>query len=275
MTTLQVDPTGLALLALAGAVAVVLGVYGLAELRLAARVLRSEPDSVLETPRGGHVELRGTARPVNERRVLRSPFTDTPCLVCEYAVEEEHDTRNGRTWTTVDSGSEYVPFRLEDGSGSVLIEPPGANLRLETDTRIDVDGGTKPPRTIARYIDETDAVDDQERTVDLRLFELRTGKDRRFRERLLEPGDTVHVLGTARYDTTVSRDAGQVNAAVGIDERALSPSSWIRLRHRLVGDPFVITDSTERRLGVRALAYGLGSLVVALAIVGLTAAWVV
>ncbi|RKD98275.1 GIDE domain-containing protein [Halopiger aswanensis] len=270
MVPLPVDPFVLALLALAAVVSLVALGYGIAELRLAVLVLRSRPSAVLETPGGGPVELRGTAKPVGG--VLRSPFTETPCLAYEYVVEEERDSKNGRHWTTVASGDEYLPFRLDDGSGSVLIEPPGADFRLATDARIEVDGGTEPPAPIARFIDRTEDLDSENTSIDLRVFELRTGRDRRFVERRLEPGETVHVLGTARYDPSASSAAGDVNAAVGIDERALSPSRWLRLRHRLFGHPFVIAEGSERWLGLRAGAVGLASILGGVAALGFVVA---
>ncbi|WP_436345842.1 E3 ubiquitin--protein ligase [Natronorubrum sp. FCH18a] len=268
MTPVQLEPLSVAFLAIGGAIALGCLWYGIAELRLANRVLRSRPDAVLDTPNGGRVELRGTA--TSAGRLVRSPFTDTPCLAYTYGIEERRDSNNGTSWVTIASGDDYVPFRLEDDTGSVLIEPPGADFRLENDTRIDVDGGTEPPARIARYIEDSEDVDCQNSAIDLRLFELKTGTDRRFREWILESGEEIHVLGVARYDTTVSRDAGQVNAAVGIDEAALSESRLLRLRHHLFGDPFVVADSTERCLGLRAGAYGLGAVI--LAVVAVAAA---
>lgn len=277
MVTTQFDPVSLGILAIAAAVALGCLAYGVAELRLANAVLRSRPDSVLETTDGGPVELRGTAEPASG--VVRSPFTETPCLAYEYVVEEKRQSNSkhgtSTNWVTIASGDEYVPFSLDDGSDSVLIEPPGADFRLGEDDRIDVDGGTAPPDPIANFIERTDDVDCQNDSLDLRLFELKTGRDRRFRERRLDVGAAVHVLGTARYDTTVSRSAGQVNAAVGLDEAARAGSRWLRLRHRVFGQPFVISDSTERALGLRAGAIGIGAvligaiaLVVAIAVVG-------
>ena len=273
MSAMQLEPFSLVPLALGALVAIPLCWYGLGELRLAHRVLRVRPDSALDAPDGGRIELRGTARPVDDETPLRSPFSDTPCLVCEYEVEEYDSSGKGSNWTTVDSGTEWVPFRLEDDTGSVRIEPAGADFRLERDERIAVDGGTEPPEPIARYIDRTEAVDCQNGTLDLRLFELKTGSDRRFIERLLVPGEAVHVLGTARYDTTVSRAAGQVNAVVGAADAAAADSRWLRLRHALVGDPFVVSDGSERRLGLRAGIYGIGSLAVAAFAVWIAVSW--
>lgn len=254
--------------AVVAAFAAALAWYGFRECRLAYLVLRSNPNDVLEATDGGPIELEGVARPVGD--VVRSPFTDTPALVYEYEVEERHETQHGSSWQTIDSGERFVPFLLEDDTGAVLIEPPGASFRLEAET-IEVKGGTAPPEQIQRFIDETEAVDDQNTSVDLRVLELRTGDDRRFVERRLEPGEGVYVIGTARYDTSVSRLSGQVNAAVGIDEAALSASRWIRLRHRLLGTPFVVSDRDPRSLGLRAGAAGVGALVAAVLAIGFAA----
>lgn len=271
MVVPPIGPVGLAALALLAAVLVAVVCYGLAELRLAYYVLRSEPNSALDATRGGPIELRGTA--TRAGGLLRSPFTETPCLAYEYAVEEERQSKNGRSWTTIASGDEAVRFRLDDGSASVLIEPPGADFRLEEHARIDVDGGTAPPDPIRRFVDRTPDVDCQNTSLDLRLFELRTGKDRRFRERILEPGEDVHVLGTARYEPDTSRAAGSVNAAVGIDEQVLSDSHWLRLRHQLFGYPFVISDHTERALGTHAGLRGAAALGAAVAAIAIAVLW--
>ena len=252
-----IDPIAAVGLAMAGLVLVPLFVYGVLELRLANYVLRSPPASALDAGSGGLIELRGVARPV--RGTLRSPFTDTPAIAYQYEVQEEQSSTSGSSWVTIDRGGEYLPFQLDDGSARVLIEPPGADFRLEEHERIDVDGGTTPPERIQRFIDDTDAVDCQHSTLDLRVVELRTGADRRFREFVLEPGEAVHVIGTARYETTVPRTAGSVNAAVGIDPRTLTGRPLSRVRHRLVGSPFVISDSTATRLGRRAALVGGGA----------------
>ncbi|GAB3019408.1 E3 ubiquitin ligase family protein [Natronobiforma cellulositropha] len=258
MAAFLTNPLAAGLFVLAALVALVCLLYGVRELQLANHVLRSTPHSVLETTRGGPVELRGKATPATG--VLRSPLTDTPCLAYEYEVEEEYSTKNGSSWRTIDSGDRSVPFRLEDDSGSVLIEAPLASFRLERDARIRVDGGTTPPEAIRRYIERTEDVDCQDSSVDFGLFEMRTGSDRRFSERRLDVGAEVHVLGTARYDTTVSKNAGEVNAVVGEDEAVFSESRWERLRYRLLGYPFVVSDRSERALGLQAATYGLLSI---------------
>ncbi len=242
----------LGVVALLAAICLAVLAYGLMELRLAWRILRTDPDAVLDAPNGGPVELVGVAE--RDDRTVRSPFTGTECLAYEYEVEQERHTRHGRTWERIASGREAVPFRLRDDTGSVLVEPPGADLRLGRAARITVEGGERPPEEIEQFIAADDRVDDQDRSIDIGPFELRTGKDHRFVERRLDVGEEVHVLGTARFDTSAARESGQVNAVVGIDRDALDRGRLGWYRYRIAGPPFLVSDSSERgtvkRIGV-------------------------
>lgn len=255
-------------------VALVLFAFGVRELSVAYRILSREPDAVLDAPGGGPIELEGTVVP--EGTPLRSPFIGAECFAYEYEVQERRTrTRStGKTtttetyWETIAAGEEVIPFRLKDDTGAVLVDPAGADLRLSAERAIRVEGGTEPPERIARYIREDDRVDDQNRTIDLRLFELRTGRDRKFIERRLDVGEPVYVLGIAHYDPSASKASGHVNAVVGAPEEARSPNRWIRLRSRLFGPRFLISDSTGQGAGLRvalpgvvAILLGLGVLV--------------
>lgn len=267
----SVDPFPAGALAIASAFALVAVSYGASELRVAAHLLRTRPASVLDATDGGPIELRGEAR--SARGTLEAPFSGTDCLVCVYEVEEYRSSGKSSSWQTIDSGEKYIPFLLSDGSASVLTEPPGADFRLTRDARIEVEGGTRPPDRIARYIESEDEVDSQDTSIDLGLFELTTGNDRRFVEYRLDPGSEVHVLGLARHDTTVATRSGQVNAAVGIDPDALDPSRWVRLRHRLFGHPFLISDRSERRLGITAALVGAGAVLAGVGAVAAVVLW--
>ncbi|MFC7215066.1 E3 ubiquitin--protein ligase [Saliphagus sp. GCM10025334] len=232
--------------------------YGLRELGFAYRLFAREPHTVLDTPNGGSVELSGTVLAWDD--VLESPFTETACVAVEYAVEEKRrkSTNNGSTtkWVEIDRGTLVVPFRLEDESGNVLVDPRGADLRLTTDARIRVEGGEAPPTPIARYIERDEDVSDENTNLSLGPLEISTGRDRRYLKRRLDVGESVHLLGTARRDTTASRETGQVNAVV---ERSVSPESGLlaHVRHRLLGPPFLLFDVTERRAARRVAVRGL------------------
>lgn len=253
VVVLQV-PTGSVIVGAFVVVCLAVLALGLLELRLAWRILRQDPDSVLDAPDGGPIELVGVAEP--DDRTLRSPFTGTECLAYAFEVEQEQHTNNGRTWKRIASGEQTVPFRLRDDTGSVLVEPPGADLRLGRERRITVAGGERPPERIARFVEGDDRVSDQNRSIDLGPFELKTGKDRRFVEKRLDVGEQVHVLGTARFDTAAARKSGQVNAVVGIDPDVLDSGQLRWYLTRLVGPPFLVSDTHERGTAKRIAAVG-------------------
>jgi hypothetical protein len=227
-------------------VLLVIGLVALDCFLLASRELRTA-HRVFSTPTGrvsdlltdpeGPIELHGTAR-VADGTVVGT-FTGEACLLCETVIEEYRSGRHRGSWREIDSDLRSVPFLLEDGSGSVPIDPRDAEIRIGSGVeRIDVDGGETPPERIERYIDATDGISCENRRFELRPFSIPIGADRRYTERRIRPGEEVYVLGRARPETT---RAGSVNAVV--DTGSDTP-------------PLLIGDGSVRRNGIRALCRG-------------------
>lgn len=194
--------------------------------------------SDLLTDPEGPIELQGTARAADG--AFAGPFTGEACLVCETVTEEyRRSLRYGSSWKEIDSDIRSIPFLLEDDSGSAIVDPRDADVRIGSDTeRIDVDGGCAPPERIQRYIEADDGIPCENRRFELRPFSIPTGADRRYTERRIRPGGEVYVLGRARSETT---RAGSVNAVVGRESDAPS---------------LLIGDGSARRNGLRALRRG-------------------
>jgi len=90
----------------------------LAEMRQLERVPRTTVRAALE----GEINLRGQIQQADG--LLRSPKTNTACVYYRYMVErEETDSDGDTTWRTIRDDQEYVPFYLEDSTGSILIFP--------------------------------------------------------------------------------------------------------------------------------------------------------
>jgi len=133
----------------------------------------------------GVVEVEGTAEVLDE--TVQSPYTNTDCLVYEYKKERDDghtgDDTHDSGMTTVDSGSEEVPFLIADGTGDVAVDPTGAEFMLGTD---DVEGGTREKK----------------------------------HENRIEPGNPIHVTGQKR-EAAEQRDDGldQQRCYVGDGDR--------------------------------------------------------
>ncbi|WP_435333811.1 GIDE domain-containing protein [Haloarchaeobius sp. TZWWS8] len=246
-----------------GLVALAFIAYSLLQFRTAYVVRRNEPKQAYEARNGGLFEIEGTAQ-IHEETV-RSPFTDSECLVCHWQVEEYRSSGKNSHWATIDEGTWRRPFRVGDDSGQVLVDPTGARFSLAESDRIRVDGGTAPTATIQEFIDVNEDVDDENRTLDLKLFELKSGNDRRYVEKRLDVGEQVHVYGYARPDP--DREFGsRLYAIVGAPERQRTGPLGT-LVGRLLDPPFLVSDTTEegtvRRLmkrGLVPLLIGLGGL---------------
>jgi hypothetical protein len=220
--------------------------YGLREGLTGYRLHATEPTPVADVANvSGPVEVTGAAR-VHDGTV-EAPLSGSACLVYEWeVVERRRDSDGDTTWRTVASGSGGVPFRVEDDTASVLVDPAGADLRLAETERIRVGSGERPPERVRAFVEREPAVDSEYGEFSVGPFDLSFGNARRYVESRLDPDEDVYVYGTPTYAPGESREVGQVNARIE------------------GGDPFLVVDGTEseatRRLLVRAagfVAFGL------------------
>jgi hypothetical protein len=96
-----------------------------------ARIVADTASSNIDTAAQGYVELAGVAEPMPEE-LLRDPASGTACVW--YRVETH--VNQGGGWVierTVRSGA---PIRLRDETGTCLILPRGAELRLAAEQRV-------------------------------------------------------------------------------------------------------------------------------------------
>ncbi|MBV0924693.1 E3 ubiquitin ligase family protein [Halomicroarcula limicola] len=234
------------------AVAAYLLYTGGRELTTVYHVLRDDPVEV-RTLHGhtGPVEIEGTAVEGDEGTVT-APFTGSPCLAYTYEVEELRSSGKSESWHTLDEGMGGVDFVVDDGTGRVRVDPSGADVRLEDHT-VTVPPGTELPDRLAEYVAATDAVDAQDRTVNLLVTEINVGNKQRFTERRLDVGESVYVYGQARRGPAVEWGSNLVDALVGDGN----------------GTPvFVISDTSERGTAWRIARGGLWRVGLAL-VVGL------
>ena len=132
---------------LLGAGGIGLGVYLLANSQNAVTLFRnvatSDVTPAAEVPDNtGVVEVEGTAKPIDE--TVQSPHTDTECLLYDYnKTRIRRDDQDGdgvddsQRRQHLDHDHGHVLFRVEDSSGSIAVNPDGADLSVGRD---DVDG---------------------------------------------------------------------------------------------------------------------------------------
>lgn len=87
------------------------------------RLIVATPTSRVASAAQGYVELLGRARP--EGAPILSKFLLLPCLWYRYQVERRNHKNE---WRTIDTGESTAPFRLDDGSGSCVVDPHGAEI---------------------------------------------------------------------------------------------------------------------------------------------------
>ena len=87
------------------------------------RLIVGTPTSRIASAAQGYVELLGRAHP--EGAPILSKYSLLPCLWYRYQVERRNHKNE---WRTIDTGESAAPFRLDDGSGSCVIDPRDAEI---------------------------------------------------------------------------------------------------------------------------------------------------
>ncbi|HMB51068.1 MAG TPA: GIDE domain-containing protein [Natronoarchaeum rubrum] len=175
---------------------------------------RNDPLPVMDVANAtGVVEIEGSAE--SGGRTLQSPFTETPCLVCQYQVKEWQSSGQNSHWKTLYEGNESVPFLVEDDTGSVTVDPEGAEFALDEDADIESDGGETPPERVQRFLDQIGVDREEGGETSIGPISFNRGDRRKYVEKRLDPGDPVHVYGQSRSGRTAGEVSGSVNAVVG------------------------------------------------------------
>ncbi len=234
-----------------------IGILGAGVRSLVAgyRIRSTETDTAMDVIAGEPVDLEGTARA--HEQTLEGPFSGRTCLGYEYEVEEYNYDDDGSNWDTVDSGTEVVPFLLDLGTGSVLVDAAAAEMGIGDDQhRTTVGGGDEPPERIKQFIAANDALSSENKSVDLKIAEIDYGDRRRYTENVLLPGETCFVSGVSRSPSGVDqRVPREASAAIGSprnqgDGRLADLKDWV--------DPltFYVADAPKGKAAKRKLFRG-------------------
>lgn len=176
----------------------------------------------------GTVEVKGTAQLAEDGELLQAPFSKADALATTVEVEEYHNNgQHGGSWDTEFEDQQMTSLIVDDGTGTVAVDlPPDGELNLEMRKK-KVGAGDEPPENVQAFLETEPAVDEASRGS---FGPLNYGDRRRYGEGVIEPGESVYVIGNARR---VQGDWGERDFA--IDE--LTPA----------GD-FVLSDKSESEL---------------------------
>jgi hypothetical protein len=198
---------------------------GLREAIRAVRLRRMAPTPVSAlSEASGRVVVTGIARRAD--RTVTAPFTGRDCLAHSWhvdavTVERGPDGARHRR-NVVDRGREAVPFLVDDGTGTVLVDPQDTDLRLAESW-------------VENY--DPDPADRGDLVFDTGAFPGWEQYDPHYYEARLDEGETVSVHGTVRGDADGLR-AGRVGVRIAG-------------RGTLVSD---VDDETMARRSLRAAA---------------------
>jgi len=173
----------------------VFGVYsffwGFKRLRR-KRLIENIPTSTIRGLAIGLVELYGKAEPTT---LLKSPLTNTDCVLFKYLIEEYRKSGKSGHWVKIASGDSFAcPFYLNDETGKIMVYPYKAELILPADYKFETGFGRAIPDTIVEFMENTG----------IRYKSWLGYRRLRFTEWFIEPKEYVYVLGTAKkLDTSI------------------------------------------------------------------------
>ena len=203
------------------------------------RLIQNTPTARIRSMAMGLVEINGEVVP---RSTVAAPFSGHPCAYWEVDVSVRGRNRN--SWTVVHRNQSGNPFFLRDDTGMAMIYPRGAESRINFGTDEECLGINLPP-CYAEYLREHPSA----------LNPLVRLASLRFRERTLQEGQRVYVLGSAmpRAREHVVSD-GEVVAATGTDDaragrlRSLDAEADALVRRGDHESTFIISQQSERDL---------------------------
>jgi hypothetical protein len=150
------------------------------------RMIENIPTSKIRSLAMGLAEIYGQV--VKDKLLLKGPFSGDDCVYYKYQIQELRHTKNSSYWATIKKGEERVNFYIKDATGSVLVDPKGANIDILKDYEFGSGWGNDPPQQVLRFLEENGVRHES-------FFGM--NKQMRFIESSIEPGDKLYVLGTA------------------------------------------------------------------------------
>jgi len=164
------------------------------------RLIQNTPRARIRSMAMGLVEIEGTVEP---RSVLSAPFSGHECAYWQVDIS----TRTKDGWNIVHRNASHHPFYLRDDTGLALVYPEGSECKIGFGVE-EVCNGPFLPECYSEYI----------KSEHLTVVSLMSVGQMRFRERVMQSGQAVFVLGSAMPRArAVSLSDDDAVAATGTD----------------------------------------------------------
>ncbi|MBI5366532.1 MAG: hypothetical protein HZA54_05815 [Planctomycetes bacterium] len=212
------------------------------------RLIVDTRTSPIGSCRGGFAELKGAVVAID---TVTAPFSEKPCVYCEYKVEEYRSRGKHGSWITLRRNREMVDFLLDDGSGRALVRLREAELSLTRDAAGGSGTFDNPTPRETAFLQRL-GIDPQ--------GTFGFNRPLRYSETILEAGDELYVLGSVRPVERRDAVAADLGARLVVEKRT--------------GSELFVSDSSEEQLLASMLtttiAWAAGTL---LALGGIVALW--
>ena len=203
------------------------------------RLIENTPTARIRSMAMGLVEVNGK---VSGRSHLQAPFSGRPCVFWQVEISNVTKRERGKAHI-IHRNESGQPFFIKDDTGTALVYPRGAECRVRYEVEEDCPG-VSLPECYATYVEKH-----------VRLYgPWRLGM-LRFRERVLEEGDGVYILGTAMpRSRAVTISEGEELAATGTDggpqtrQQRLDEGVSATIRQGDHERTFLISQASEREL---------------------------
>jgi len=195
------------------------------------RLMQDTATEKVRSAAAGRTELEGTGKVLSEP--VERAFGDEDCLVAKYRIEEwRHDNHDDdEDWETIDSGTRYDEFQVDDGTGTMRVEPDGSTEFKFDDAhsrQLKVDSNDEEPPEIIEFMEQSDDVAVPDRDgITGSLFSAK----RRYTEKWIPVEEELYLLGGAE--------------PVEPDE---TTSSGLVLREDDTTEEFIVSQKSEEEL---------------------------
>jgi len=207
------------------------------ERRKQRQLMEDTPTEKTQSLSVGPSEIKGTAVTA-DREPIPAPFSNDDAVLAKYEIKEyreSNDDDQGGSWQTSEEDVVHTPFYLDDGTGSVLVEPHDEatyDLEPEDWTEIYVDSAAKGPQPVRDFVQSVG---------DVGFPSNRPGteNDRKYRQNLIRDGEDVYVFGTVHP---------RENATAGATDEERLVVRKVEDEDPLAEPMFLLSDDEEKDL---------------------------